>query len=449
MSPLCNATWTVLAVLVGCFWAGGCASMGEPAAGSSEVLPTGSGVSQASYTPTPPTESPGLAWSDLAIDNWGKTAKKLTGRGPNRDVAIELYKQADAQYRQAAELQTAARAAVFEAAAPKFVEAAERWPDSALAMDALFMAGESMFFADNYPAANRYYEQLVKAFPNNKYIDIVDQRRYAIAKFWLEINRENPEELYYANFFDKTRPWKDARGSGIRVFDKIRVDNPTGRLSDDATLAIANENFARGKFHKADEYYTDLRKSFPASEHQFLAHFLGVKAKLSSYDGPAYSGAALDEAEKLIKQMWRQFPQESEKEREFLERSAAEVRLRKAQRLEFLAQYHDRRGEYRAARHYYAGIVDDFADTPLASRAETRMAEIASLPAVPPQQAQWLIDLLPETDNVRTLLEATEAERIASAQRATSETGGDPPLTGEAENQPQVAGGTWRNLFQR
>ena len=76
------------------------------------------------------------------------------------------------------------------------------------------------------------------------------------------------------------------------------------------------------------------------------------------------------------------------------------------------------------------------------------MGEIASLPAVPPQRAQWLVDLLPETDNVRTLLEQTEAERIASARREAAEMNAEPP-TGEAESQPQVAGGTWRNIFQR
>ena len=35
-------------------------------------------------------------------------------------------------------------------------------------MDGLFMAGESAFFADEYPLANTYYEKLVKAFPNNR-----------------------------------------------------------------------------------------------------------------------------------------------------------------------------------------------------------------------------------------------------------------------------------------
>jgi hypothetical protein len=30
-------------------------------------------------------EQKGLSWSDLHIDNWGKTTKKLTGQGPDRE----------------------------------------------------------------------------------------------------------------------------------------------------------------------------------------------------------------------------------------------------------------------------------------------------------------------------------------------------------------------------
>jgi len=358
-------------------------------------------------------ENRGLTWSDFSLDNIGKTTKRLTGRGPNRELAKQLYSAADAEYRQATATEGPERIRLFEAAAPKFAEAAERWPDSALAMDGYFMAGEAMFFSDHYAAANKHYEQLVKAFPNNRYIDVVDQRRFAIARYWVEIDRENPEELYYVNFLDKTRPWKDARGNGLRVFDKIRVDDPTGRLSDDSTLALANENFTRRKFLKADEYYSDLRKAYPSSEHQFSAHFLGLKAKLNSYDGPAYSGAPLDEAEKLIKQMRRAFPQECEREKEYIDKAAAEIRFKKAERLAFLAQYYDRRAEYRAARHHYERIATDYADTPLAARAQERIGQIAGLPPVPPQRAQWLVNLLPEPDNVKPLLEATQRERQA------------------------------------
>jgi hypothetical protein len=70
----------------------------------------------------------------------------------------------------------------------------------------------------------------------------------------------------------------------------------------------ANEYFQAGKYLRADEYYTDLRQAYPTSEHQFSAHFLGLKTKLMSYLGPNYSTNVLDDAEKLIKQMRRQFP---------------------------------------------------------------------------------------------------------------------------------------------
>jgi len=370
-----------------------------------------------------PDDDEGWSWSDLNIDNLGKTTRKLTGRGPNKDLAKQLYREADDLYRQAMRAEPNQKTRLYEMAAPKFAEAAERWPGSALAMDSYFMAGESYFFADNYPDANLQYEKLVKEFPNNRFLDIVDQRRFALAKYWLDINRDSPEGFFYANFLNKTRPWRDARGHGLRVFDKIRIDDPTGRLADDATLAAANEHFAKGKFVKADDYYTDLRSAYPSSEHQFPAHFLGLKAKLMSYQGPAYGGTVLDEAEKLVKQMRRQFPQEAEKEREFLDKAAAEIRFRKAERLTFLAEFHDRRAEYRAAEHYYGEVVRNFRDTPLAQRAEERIGQIAGLPPVPVQQLPWLVALFPESDKVKPLLKATqeaqEAAQVAAQQGET------------------------------
>ncbi|MEX2175220.1 MAG: outer membrane protein assembly factor BamD [Pirellulaceae bacterium] len=433
------ALWSILASGLCC--ASGCATLGD----ASAINPL-TGIPAAA---TSSEEERGLSWSDFSFDNLGKTLRKATGRGPNKDVARALYQAADAEYRHAATVEGAPRAALFEAAGVKFAEAALRWPDSALALDAYFMAGESYFFADNYPDSNYYYEALVKAFPNNKYMDVVDQRRFAIGKYWLDIQRESPEPLYYVNFFDRARPWKDARGHSLRVFDKIRMDDVTGHFSDDATLAVANEHFTRGKYLKADEYYTDLRKTFPTSEHQFAAHFIGLKAKLNSYNGPAYSGAPLDEAEKLIKQMRRQFPQESEQEREFIDKSAAEVRFRKAERLAFLGQYYDRRAEYRAAQHYYQQIVSDYQDTPVAGRAQQRVGEIAGLPPVPAQKAQWLIDLLPESDNVKPLLEATEQVRLADAQRAVGERNAEIQEDLDAGGQADVAGGVISNFLDR
>ena len=372
------------------------------------------GVKQASADDS--EEKKPLGWSDFSWDNLGKTSKRLTGQGENRDMARHLYREGYDLFNQARAAEPQRKAEIFEMAAPKFAAAADRWPDSQLAMDGLFMAGESAFFADEYVLANTYYEKLVKSFPNNRYLDQVDKRRFSIARFWLQTNHEHPEPFYYMNYTNKTRPWRDIRGHGLRIFDKIRIDDPTGKLADDATLAAGNEHFEAGRFYKADDYYTDLRKAYPTSEHQFLAHFLGVKSKLNSYMGPAYGGTALDDTEKLIKQTRRQFPVEAENEREFLDKAAAEVRYRKAEQLMHLARYYDRRAEYRAAQHYYERVVREFRDTPLAQKSEERIGQIAGLPPVPPQALPWLIAILPESDKVKPLLKASQQ---AQAQQET------------------------------
>jgi outer membrane protein assembly factor BamD (BamD/ComL family) len=394
---------------------GGCASLWPNHDDSSApaIRPTRSqGVLQAPDPADDTDSSDGLpldfVGSLFSWERWSKKTKKLMGRGENKELARQLYREAEDLFGQALAADPHRKADIFELAAPKFAAAAERWPDSQLAMDALFMSGESYFFSDNYARANLEYEKLVKAFPNNRYLDQVDKRRFAIARYWLDLNHQSAEPFYYVNWFNKTRPWRDVRGHGLRVFDKIRIDDPTGKLADDATLAAANEHFISGKFYKADEYYTDLRKAYPTSEHQFQAHFLGVKAKINSYLGPAYGGTGLDEVEKLIKQTRRQFPQEAEKEREFLDRAAAEVRYRKAEQLMHLARFYDFRSEYRAAEHYYARVVREFHDTPLAMRAEERVGQIAGLPPKPAQQLPWLVALFPESDKVKPLLRATQ-----------------------------------------
>ncbi|HZN32930.1 MAG TPA: outer membrane protein assembly factor BamD [Pirellulaceae bacterium] len=401
----------------------GCASL-QPGGGESASSRTAApGEAQpASYEE--PAENK-LPFEDFSIDNLGKTVKKLTGNGPNREVAKQIFREADDIFRQALAAEPEKRAQIFEIAAPKYAAAAERWPDSALAMDALFSAGECYFFADNYPQASAQYEKLVKAFPNNRYQDTVDQRRFLIAKYWLALHHESPEPIYYYNWFNKSRPWRDARGNGLRIFDKIRIDDPTGRLADDATLAAGNEHFLAGKFYKADEYYSDLRKAYPTSEHQFLAHFVGLKAKLNCYQGPEYGGTLLDEAEKLVKQIRRQFPQEAQQEREFLDRAAAEIRYLKAQRLMFLAEYYDQRSQYGAAHHYYDQVAQQFSDTPLAQRAGARIGQIAGLPAKPAQVAPWLVGMFPESDKVKPLLAATERARQAGAQQGTEQAAPD------------------------
>lgn len=349
-----------------------------------------------------------LELSDLAPENWTATFSKLVGREASPQQAETVYRAAQTQYDEAVQLRNQGNAvlatAKFITAADGFTDAAEKWPKSTLEQNGLFFAGESYFFADYYVKAIDSYEKLLKEHPNSRHLDDVQKRRFAIAQFWLDTYNEERPSFYEVNLTDESQPWQGMFTRSMKVFDRIRLDDPTGKLADDATLAMANAHFAEGQFIKADEYYTDLRKTFPSSEHQFTAHFVGLKSKLLCYQGSEYSGAVLDESEKLIDTIRRQFPIEAEREREYLVRAKAEVRFRKAEREWQMAEYFHRKAEFGAAKFYYAIILREYGDTSFAERTRERIVEIGGLPDVPAQRFEWLVDLFPREDKVRPLI---------------------------------------------
>lgn len=417
LSSLFIAALAVLPLASGC-------RLFRPDAVSTASTASPSDIRQASYETDEAETRKEFNVEDLYPDRIGKTVKKMVSEPPNKKEAQRTFDEADATFRQANALPIGSeRQKLFLEAGRKYLIAAEKFPNSAIEQESLFMAGESYFQADYYWESNRSYENLIKAYPNNRYLNEVEKRRYAIARYWLDLSKKSPEPFYTVNLFDQERPWRDTKGHGLRVFDKMRsLDDPGGKLADDATLALANEAFAAGKFYKADEYYTDLRKLYPDSEHQFLANYLGLKAKLQCYVGPEYSVASLDEGEKLIKHMWRAYPQEAEKERLYLDRAAAEIRYHKAEKLFHWGEYYDRRKEYRAAAHYYSRVVKEFSDTQFAQRATTRIGEIEGLPPVPAQKFEALVKLIPTSDKIQPMVDAAKKETPGDDGNAAART---------------------------
>lgn len=338
--------------------------------------------------------------------------KAATGFGPNRDIAEQAFQEGEALFVGAAKEEGSGRAEKFSEAAKAYAKAADRWPDSAIEEDALFMQAESNFFADQYPASAKTYELLCKKYPNTRHMDTVDKRRFALAKYWIEHQEQNPDLPVTPNLISKDRPLFDKFGHGVRVLDKIRFDDPTGRLADDATMAAGVAHFKQDRYQRADEFFTDLRQSFPDSEHQFQAHLLSLQCKLKIYQGPQYSVTPMDEAEQLIKQMRTQFPQESEQNLEYLTKAWQEVRLKKAEHDFQMAEYYRRRKEYDAARQYYTRVRENYSDTSLATEAATIMGDIADSPGKPDQPLPWLANMFPTPEREKPLVARNPLEQL-------------------------------------
>jgi len=199
------------------------------------------------------------------------------------------------------------------------------------------------------------------------------------------------------------------------------LDSPTGRLADDVVMDIANTEFKRENWNEALDRYRDLITVYTDSPHQFDAHFLGAKSALLAYQGPQYSSEPLEQADKLLKQMVRQFSKQASERKEPIAEMLAEVKYRQAERLYDEATYRNNKQEYAAAIVYCDRILDNYPDTPFADKAQQIIDNAEGKPSVPTPYLHWMTYAFPTRDKVTPLLKPTQ-EEIAQRQALITRT---------------------------
>lgn len=351
------------------------------------------------------------------LDRVGLRAKKRR----DIEVARSHYGRGDELFNEAKTLEGKDRQKKFRESASQYALAASNWQSSGLEQDAMLMAGEAYFFAEDYAQAEQTYADLVKEYPRNPYLDHVDSRRFEIADFWLKYNRSNPSSFFMVNFTDTKRPLNDTGGHGKRVLEKMRLDNPTGKVGDDATMRLAMEHYENERFEDAADAFADLRMTYPDSEHQFNAQLLELQSLLESYQGPLYSSIPVRDAQKRMEQLTKQFPQQANDRREELQESYAKIRFAMAERIWTQAQFRRKKSEFGAAKFHYRRILKEYSDTPFAEDAQTELDKIEAKPDLPPQRFKsliWIFGGTTEERPWREEMEAVQAQRSDSAGSA-------------------------------
>lgn len=367
-------------------------SEASPAPGGTSA--PGQSIQQVAYSEPVPgqslnqelTEEKPSLWqrmsSSMSSKEIKKTYKKAVGRAPDEAVARQAYNEGDALFREGK----------YDDAAKKFAIVVDRWPDSLLEEDALFMMGESYFFADRYNKSCTAFNDLLKKYENSRHLDRVIVRQFALGRYWEEKGRDH--NMVVPNFTDKTRPWFDTHGNGIKVYENIRLTDPTGPLADDAVMAQGTAYFRDERFEDAGYQYEILRKDYPQSEHQKQAHLLGLQSYMNAYQGPQYDQTPLKKANTLVDSTIRNLGNAMPEERPRLEQAKEVIRAQTAERDYDLGEYYRKRGYNRAARTRYAVVLRDFPDTKFAGLAQQRMQDTEGLPDEPPDRLPWLTKML-------------------------------------------------------
>lgn len=367
--------------------------------------------------------------NDLKLNSAVAGMKEKVGLGPDEAEARAAFAEGESLFRREK----------YGEAAKKFKAAAAGWPDSQLEQDAMFQRAESFFFAQRYAAAVDAYEALLKKYPNSPHLDKTITRQFAIARFWDKYHQYNPNWPTTPNLWDKKRPLFDTVGHGVRAYDNIRLNDPTGPLADDAIMATANSYFLRGRFNDADYHYELLRTEYPRSDHQFEAHLLGLQCKLRRYQGPDYDGAPLEEAERLVKQLRTQFFGDLDQDqRSRMAEVTAQINRELAGRDFHLGQHFERTGYNRSAKFYYESVAREYPQTELAAKARERLAALVDAPDEPAVPLETLVNLFPENSERTSIAQvpmqggaASPAEGPAGSQSLAAR---PKPATAAAES---------------
>ena len=274
-------------------------------------------------------------------------------------------------------------------AAKHFTEAAKKFPDSVLEEDALHLAGECYFFADNYSDACSAYQKLVIKYQHSKYVDSAVRRLFKIGRYW-ERSAEKTSTNF--KFSDKSLPNFDAFGNAKKAYETIFIYDPLGPVSDDALMALATAYLKRGKYQGDDNYnqaayyYQRLREDHPTSKHIAKAYENELYARTQAYLGPEHPGKTLEEAKKLAEVTLWQFSNEldSTSKSGILE-IQENILSKEAERLWYVGQFYDLNKRYYAsARLHYNRLIADYPQTAYAEKARKRLEKIEGLPDTPP-----------------------------------------------------------------
>lgn len=289
-------------------------------------------------------------------------------------------------------------AALYEAknwaeAEQKFLRAAKLAPDSPVEEEALYFAGDCQFYQDRYSTAQNTFETLLKKYDRTRFLDRMGRQQFAIAQYWEQIQREDPNYTLVPNLTDKTRPLFDTPGNALEVYESIRLNDPTGPLADDSLMATANHYFLKGRYEDADYYYGLVLTEYPKSEHVAQASEFSLQSKLRKYQGPHYDVTPLDEAEKLADRILVGHPDLAAENRQRVAQMAAATKAQKAQVDYEMGVFYERKSKYGAARYWYNGVVREYADTPFAQMANERLEAIKDEPDHPPDRFWWLTNL--------------------------------------------------------
>ena len=229
-----------------------------------------------------------------------------------------------------------------------------------------------------WQAYNDWTEKQLTQYPAGKFSQRALQWEYDIGDAFLNGKKRVALGIFLLS----------AEPEGLQILHRIVEHAPGSALGDRALLRIAGYHFNHRNWAEAILAYDEYVKLFRNGGGASYASLQAARASFLAYRGPQFDDAPLLDSEQRFKIFREHYPVQATKDE--VDRTLANIRDLRAQKLLTTAEFHRRTGPVQAQAFYYRQVIEQFPQTPSAELAKERLARLgdltpASAPAPQPQ----------------------------------------------------------------
>ncbi|MBI2433195.1 MAG: outer membrane protein assembly factor BamD [Candidatus Hydrogenedentes bacterium] len=239
------------------------------------------------------------------------------------------------------------------------------YSESEFADENQFLRGEIRFAQGRYLDAAKAYQQLIAAHPETDLYDKAIAKQYEIGDALYARGQEKLKDKWALY---KKRPLKRA----IEVYSMVIDNQPFTPQAAEAQYKVGLCHYAREEYVEAAFEYRRVVEDYSASDWVDEASYGLAMCYYKDSLPPDYDQSPSQLAVEAVDTFVERYPNDERVPE--LQKMRGEMMERMAAHRLQIAQFYEKRREFKSAKIYYQVVVDQFAGTPAAEQAQEWLA---------------------------------------------------------------------------
>ncbi|MBF0570020.1 MAG: outer membrane protein assembly factor BamD [Candidatus Omnitrophica bacterium] len=259
------------------------------------------------------------------------------------------------------------QAGKFGEAMREYKKLLQHYPKAREAAQAQFNLGRTWEEMKNYNQAVENYQKVVERYPFSDLGPKVTERQYIIANLIME---GKARDSHFANSLFGTE------SNVTSIFHKVIKNDPYGPYAPASQYKIGLYFLARGEYQEARDEFEKTVNDYPDSKWAESARYQIAVADSKRSTKPQYdqkvTGVAVSGFEDFVK---------THPESELSGAAKGEIeklRTKEAENAYVIADFYEKHKKFSAAKIYYQAVVDKYAGTTWAKKADLRIQVIGN-----------------------------------------------------------------------